>query len=422
MLVGVLPFLMTVAHLVMAFTSVDRMLDHHVHGAEFSVLDGLALALYFSMPGPRYPIPFRIAMVLYFVAAALSTLQSAYPLASLFYVWQLARMFLVYAVVAKGSADPRVPLAILKGMAIGICVQAVFAVWERFGLGVHQATGTFQHQNFLGLVSHFVIFPFFAMFLAGRGGRMAFIVLLAGLVVELLTASRATIGLAGVAYVLVLGLSGLRQWTSRKSLVLVAGLVLLATLIPIALSNVEGRGEAELESSNEERSALTTAAINMLMQHPLGVGANNYVMAANIEGYNPSAGVSWTSDSAFVHDSYLLVGAESGYLGLFTFVILLLRPLFVAFNCGLRHRRDPRGDLLIGLGVALFTVYIHAFFEWIFIIDLAQYMLAITFGMVAGLSAQLGYWRPLQKRGAGQRVTMQVAGSSAGLSTARSGI
>ena len=36
--VGLLPSLMTFAHLVMAFTSVNDVLAHYTHGAEFSVL------------------------------------------------------------------------------------------------------------------------------------------------------------------------------------------------------------------------------------------------------------------------------------------------------------------------------------------------------------------------------------------------
>jgi hypothetical protein len=86
------------------------------------------------------------------------------------------------------------------------------------------------------------------------------------------------------------------------------------------------------------------------------------------------------------------VAAETGYVGLITFVLFLLRPMMVAFLCGLRHRGDPRGDLLLGLGVALLVVYVHSFFEWIFVTFHAQYMLAMEFGLVAGLAQQLGYW------------------------------
>ena len=97
--------------------------------------------------------------------------------------------------------------------------------------------------------------------------------------------------------------------------------------------------------------------------------------------------------TAQVHNVYLLVAAETGYLGLFTFILLLLRPLTVAFLCGWRHRRDTRSDVLLGMGVALLCVYIHSFFEWFLILSTAQYMFALEIGMIAGLAMQLGYWR-----------------------------
>ena len=74
-------------------------------------------------------------------------------------------------------------------------------------------------------------------------------------------------------------------------------------------------------------------------------------------------------------------------------MLLLLQPLVAAFVCGWRNRGDRRGDLLLGLGVALLTVYIHAYFEWIFFTTYVQYMFAITAGLIAGLAQQLGYWR-----------------------------
>ena len=104
------------------------------------------------------------------------------------------------------------------------------------------------------------------------------------------------------------------------------------------------------------------------------------------------AGVAWISGGVPVHNAYWLVAAETGYLGIITFVIMLLRPLAVAFLCGWRNRRDQRGDLLLGLGVALLLVYVHSFYEFVFITSEVQYMFAVTAGMVAGLAQQLGYW------------------------------
>ena len=60
---------------------------------------------------------------------------------------------------------------------------------------------------------------------------------------------------------------------------------------------------------------------------------------------------------------YWLVAAESGYLGIIAFLLLLLRPLIVAFLCSWRNSGDERADLLMGLGVALLAVYIHSFWE-----------------------------------------------------------
>jgi O-antigen ligase len=332
-------------------------------------------------------------MALYFLAALLSALQAEVPLAALFYPIQLARMFLVYAVATRACADPRVVPALLNGMAAGLLMEAASAIWQRFALGMLQADGTLGHQNLLGLMSHLVVFPFFALLLAGLRGWLPAAVVLAGVLIEVLTASRATLGLAGFGYAAVFMLSALTRWTSRMAMVLLIGLAAIAVVAPLALSNFERRGEAAFNSSNYERVALEATSAAMLSDHPWGVGANHYVNAANLEGYYSKSNVAWTSSSANVHNIYWLVAVETGYIGLIAFVLLLLRPLTVAFRCAWRNRGDKRSDVLFGLGTAILAVYIHSLFEWVFITFQPQYMFALVLGMVAGLAEQLGYWR-----------------------------
>ena len=98
------------------------------------------------------------------------------------------------------------------------------------------------------------------------------------------------------------------------------------------------------------------------------------------------------ASGAIVHNVYWLTAAETGYLGLISLVILLLRPMIVGLRCGWRNRGDERGDLLLGLGISLLTVYIHSFYEWIFITFQVEYIFAATIGLIAGLAQQLGYW------------------------------
>jgi O-antigen ligase len=395
-LAGFLPFILRNAHLFWAIISWDWV--GYVKGLEVSLLDFIALAVYISLPSPRGRLPFLVSMILYFLATVLSAAQARLPITALFYSWQLARMFLLYATVYRGvCADQRIASAILKGMAAGLLMEAGLTIWQRFVLGVLQTPVTFPAQNGLGLASHFVIYPFFALLLAGRGGWLSPAVVTAGLVAQVLTTSRGTVLLGAVGLATVFSLSALRRWTSRKGLVLLAGVAAIAVFGPLAASSFEQRFEGGPMSLQEdsERVAYKKAADMMLSEHPLGIGANNFTFVANVEGYFSRAGeASYLSGlSGNVHNVYWLVASETGYLGLVTFVILLLRPLAVAFFCGLRHLGDPRADLLVGLGVALLIEYLHCSEEWAFVNFETQYLYAIDVGLVAGLAATLGYWR-----------------------------
>jgi len=73
----------------------------YVQGLEFSVLDGLAIAVLLSTPRGVRPLPFKLSMAAYFLAILLSTLQAQTPIAALFYPWQLGRMFVVYVAVTR---------------------------------------------------------------------------------------------------------------------------------------------------------------------------------------------------------------------------------------------------------------------------------------------------------------------------------
>ena len=395
MLIGFLPWILSTFHLFMAAISWLEW-PGYVKGTELSVLDALALAVYLSLPRMSQPLPFRISMALYFVATLFSVLPSEVPMAALFYPWQFARIFLVYAAVAKACAvDSRAAPALMKGMAAGLIFEAGAAIWERFGLGILQSGGTTGHENALGLMSHFVVLPFFAMLLIRKRGWLPPLVVLAGVVVQVLTTSRATVGLAVFAYTFLFLLSAVRQWTTKKALVFLIGLATFAALAPFTISSFEDRFANQNFGDYDERAAFNKAAELMLSDHPFGVGANSFARSAIVEGYYRKAGVAPTrgSMSAQVHNVYWLVTAETGYFGLLTFVLLLLRPMTVAFLCGWRHREDIRGDLLLGFGVALLVVYIHSYFEWIFVSQQCQYMFALELGLIAGLAMQLGYFR-----------------------------
>jgi len=164
-------------------------------------------------------------------------------------------------------------------------------------------------------------------------------------------------------------------------------------IAPLALSSLDQRESVNSQiESDTERDSFANAAAMILSDHPLGIGSNQFLATANFEGYYQRANVKPNSRASIVHNVYWLVATETGWLGLITFLLLLLRPLVVAFFCGWANHKDSRGDLLIGIGIGLLVVYIHSFFEWIFVLSETQYMFAMQIGLVAGLAQQLGYW------------------------------
>lgn len=177
---------------------------------------------------------------------------------------------------------------------------------------------------------------------------------------------------------------------------------MLSTLAvaPLIVSSFASRFQSDAADAffgtDENRVALVDTARMMLADHPMGIGANHFVVVANTQGYYSQAGVTWNNFTAIVHNAYWLVAAETGYIGILAFIILLLNPLIVATRCAWQHRRDRRDqrvDILLGLSVTLLTVYLHSLYEWVFVTFEVQYMFAASVGLIAGLAQQLGYWK-----------------------------
>jgi len=364
-----------------------------VKGALITAVDIIALAIFFALPQSRRSSRFKVPMILYFGFVALSALQAAVPMAALFYPWQLLRMYLIYLVVERGCALRGAVPCLFTGLAIGLSFQVLVTVYQRYGLGELQTSGVFAHQNMLGLLSNLIVLPLFALLLSGVTRWQTLVAPLAGCIIAVHTASRATVGLMAIGFVCVLAVSLLRRPTARKVCIAVAGAAVLVVLSPIAISSFQDRFSAQpLTEHYDERGAFTRSAWMIIEDNPFGIGANNFVALANSGGYYQRAGVTPRrgSRSTMVHNVYWLTAAELGFLGLLAFVILLFQPMLEGFRCGWRNRHDIRGDLLIGMSASLVIVYAHSYFEWIFLAAPVQYVFVMMLGVIAGTIEQMG--------------------------------
>jgi O-antigen ligase len=395
-LIGFLPFVTHWYHLLAAPISWPEWVGY-AKGVEIQVVDATAIVILISLRGGLVRPIFVVPMILYFISALIATFGAKMPEAATFYCWQLLRVFVVYLAVANACAFKFETVAsILKGFAAAEIFECAIAIWQRFGQHVLQTPGTLGSQNELGIASHFVIFPFFALMLGGRRGWLPPTVVLAGLVADVLTTSRGAVvlGLAGLGLVWLF--SSLARFSPRKLNVALLGLAALALLAPLAIGSFDQRfrsGKLGL-SEDTERQAFKRAAWMMIADHPGGVGPNNFAFVANVDDYYGRSGpdISNRGRTSNVHNLYILILAETGPMGLASYILMLLVPFVAALRRGLwsgsRDTDDPRRDILIGASVTLLIVYIHSTEEWVMIVATLEYLLAILLGLIAGLTAK----------------------------------
>lgn len=363
----------------------------YVKGWELSLLDAVAFGVVFGTRGRWPKLALLIPLSAYILAVAISVIQARFPNYASAYVVQLLRVGLIFLAVARVASMERGERALISGLIVGLTVQAGYALWARAG-GALQTGGSLGHQNLLGYVSHMIVMPAFALLLSGRWQKMALLGLVSGAIVVILTASRATIALAAVGVMLTLLLSLTLRFSPRKIGVGFIGILLLLVSLPLALTSLDRRFDAQntqmtFLEPDQQRIAFSRAARDMIAANPLGVGPNHYVFVSNTEGYSNEAGVNWSfgNRSAHVHNAYLLITAETGYLGGITYIILLFASAYYAFSIALKFRRNPSAELSIGFGVAVIVMAIHNLVEWVAVLQSSQFLFAAILGLIAGL-------------------------------------
>jgi O-antigen ligase len=385
-LVGLLPFSPVRLEMSLIFFG-TRLGD--TNGFEVALIDWLVVCLYFAEKGNAKPAPYRTALGAYLVVAVASATQAAWPLGAFGYVWKLCRMYLLFVVAFRAGEDRRMHVALLRGMMAGVLLEASMTAWQHYGEGVWRATGTFAHQNTLGVVLSLVVMTPLALLLAGQVTTLNVLVPVVALPACIFTVSRGAVFFLGAGSVVLYLLSLYRSAARGKALVGLAGLTLALLLVPAAIRTLGSRSAQQQASSMELRTRLEDTASLMLREHPFGVGPNHFQVMLGEGGYGERGGIDEFNRSALVHNIYMLTLAEMGYAGLVALGVLFLSPLVSAFRWAYRARRDLRGDVLLGLGVGLLVFYVHSLFEWAWRITAVTYVYWMTVAIVASLTRQL---------------------------------
>ena len=398
---GLIPFVTGTLHLYIAPIAWP-MWAGWPKGIEVSALDFLAIAVIIATRKGTGGLKQVWPWLVYFVAVLIALPHAQAFMAGTFYVWQLMRVMLVGVAAVRLAHYSGTPEFLLRGVFVGVCFQVFLAATQIAG-GQVQASGEFASQNLLGMMTHFALFSAFALLLAKRSTKWALMGFIAAVIVDLLTASRATLGLAAIGLVVLSLISIAKSSTSRKLAIMGAGALVIVAASPLAYSAIKSRqAKNSVESSNAQRMAMKNAAFMIIKDHPFGTGPVQYVVVANVGGYADRAGVAWGGGTraSGVHNSYLLVWAETGLLGLFTMILVLLVPIISTFRAAFRFRKNSESEILLGCATAMMMVAAHLLYEWLFVLFLLQYMFAMIAGISIGTTMRLTAGEKQQKKAA----------------------
>jgi O-antigen ligase len=366
----------------------------HTRGFEVSVVDLAIWAYLLSQrgTGEKQPLPFRLGMKFYFAALVFSALINSTGSIGFYFVFQVARMYLVFKAVGLAAQKDTNFNFLLNGLALGLVMEIVFVFIQKFVFHAVQPAGTFYHQNILGVINNLLLVILITPLFAHRGNLLRYLAVGSAILIPALIASRATaiLGLSAIAVSYLFSVT--RNMTSRKATFGVIGVLVVAILVPVAMASFAGRFKDEQwsalnEGSYDERAAYKSAAAAMVADHPLGVGPNYFVLRANTDGYYQRAGVqaALSSLAGHVHNIYYLTTAETGWLGLGSLLFMFFVPLRKGFAAARKMRTSVDGDYIAAITVGLFFCFLHSTYEWMLVLADPEYTVSLVFGLLAAL-------------------------------------
>ncbi|RMH62672.1 MAG: hypothetical protein D6678_00605 [Zetaproteobacteria bacterium] len=315
-----------------------------------------------------------VAVMCASIALAMAPLYTAYEICRL--IEQSLWLWVMAAILIRDECTGLL-LWTLFGQTVALFVLAMV---ELFGLGAHRAWGWFAHPNHLAAFAELVGMLLLAQAMYRGPMRWRLFAALGGLLCfALLLASASRAGLAswviGLGVVLLLSYRH-GQWSMRSTLKWLLPSVLLLMLLEVLL--LPGVLERMTHASVYTwltRWTQIKGGMQIIADHPWGVGLNNYVhMLNSVDAYgrmlNPV-------DRGVMHNIYLLHWVEAGPLGLLTFLLLW----GIAMRMAWRWRGAGGRAWVVGCCAALAAVGVHGMLDWV----LRYAPLAYTWSLVLAL-------------------------------------
>jgi hypothetical protein len=347
-------------------------------GMEVSLVYLLAIAMLIGMvilyrKKPLFPDKGSKFYLVYFLLCIPSILNAENGLFSWFEIWKMIMMYIVFLTFYYYLYYTRDFHTVFTAFGIVASVTFLSVVFQHVR-GVHQANGFFPHQNSLGMYMNLIAPVFFAYYFNRNMGWKRF--LFAGFFLMasaacMRTYSRGAMVCLPFGCVITALLSLRYQFHMRKIQILLPIVLVCFFGAMLLLPNIIKRFENAPKESLMTRQYLAASAWNMMQDEPLiGVGLNNWGIKINppypyCEYRYNNKRIAKDFKEGIVETSYLLVGAECGFLALGAFLAWLGYYYVIACKLVKYFRRSDYFFIPAGLVGGLTAIYLQSTLEWV---------------------------------------------------------
>ena len=369
---------------VMMFNQVSiNFLSHETYrgtsrGMEVSLVYLVALAMLIGMlilyrMKPLFPDAGSKIYLVYFFLCIPSLINADNTLFSWFELWKMIMMYIVFLTTYYYLYHYRDFNSVM--IAFGIVAAVTFgSVVIQHVKGIHQANGLFPHQNSMGMYMNLIAPVFFAYYFNRNKGWKRF--LFAGFFLVASAACMRTYSRGAMVCLpfgcMITALLSLRyQFHMRKIQILLPIVLVCIFGALLLLPNIIKRFQNAPKESLMTRQYLAASAWNMMKDKPFaGVGLNNWGIKINppypyCEYRYENRRIAKDFKEGIVETSYLLVGAECGFLALGAFLSWLGYYYVTACKLVKSMRRSDFFYIPAGIVGGLTAVYLQSTLEWV---------------------------------------------------------
>lgn len=314
--------------------------------------------------------------LLYCFASLLSLINAPVPLYAWFAAVKAIKMSVIFIAIFNSMREEEDLRVILRSLAVTMFWQCLVVVKMKYLDHIHQAYGTFEHQNSLAMFTTLIGMVFLAVALGPSDRSSNFYLgayIACGVIIQC-TLSRGGLAVFAGGTLAVI-LTSLMERVTRRRVAVLASIAAVGTLgLAFTMDSIVARfNEYGTQESKNTRDMLNKASAMMLRDYPLGVGWNNFAHTINypyhygnhIDYWHKLAGnpVDKTYKKGVVESLWWLLLAETGYQGLITYVLVLLAFLWWNLRSMIFFKHQYLGAVSTGIFWGTAMCYSQSFLE-----------------------------------------------------------